>query len=148
MFSKVLKTATVMGGAAAHALPFVHSSGERSLALQDQDAVVQEIARQHRRRRRNRGNKENTTKGCIIDGTNDNAKKQDAGDLLELPLERPHFAYILTRPTTLLKDGPSTRTVSASRSVRTTKLLFLGIQLQIQFPNINTRLSHRLLSFQ
>jgi len=94
LFSQVLKTATVVGGAAVNALPFV-TAGEKSQAVLDQDAAVQEMARQHSKRRRN--TKENNN--------------QDA-------LERPHFAYIVTRPTALLKEGPSTRTVAASKSVR------------------------------
>lgn len=109
ILSKVLKTATVVGGAvAATAVPFA-TAGERSLALRDQDAAVQEMARQHRRRRRGNHNKENA---------------KSAGVESSPPLERPHFAYILTRPTTLLQEGPSTRTVSASKSVRACSLLF------------------------
>ena len=149
MFSKVLKAATVVGGAAAHALPFLPANGERSLALQDQDAVVQEIARQHRRRRRNRGNKENSTTSKLssIDAKNDDDKNQTASDPQQVPLERPHFAYILTRPTTLLKDGPSTRTVAASRSVRAR--FFSRMQSrQSKFPHTETRISHLPFSFQ
>jgi len=100
LFSQVLKTATVVGGAAVNALPFV-SAGEKSQAMLDQDAAVQEMARQHKRRRRTKEN-------------NNNNHPDD-----EAPLERPHFAYIVTRPTALLKEGPSTRTVAASKSVRT-----------------------------
>lgn len=133
VFSKVLKTAAVVGGAAANALPFVPASGERSLALQDQDAAVQEIARQHRRRRgRQRGNKENGISSSSSGGGKTNNTKNDSNPQQQPqpPLERPHFAYILTRPTTLLKEGPSTRTVAASRSVR---VLLLACLLAVSF---------------
>jgi len=122
-----------VGGAAAHALPFVPATGERSLALQDQDAAVQEIARQHRRRRRQRGNKENSNSSSrkASSKSNNNSKNDhqetnnNTPQQQPTPLERPHFAYILTRPTTLLKEGPSTRTVAASRSVRVFLLICL-----------------------
>lgn len=66
----------------------------RNFFLRDQDAVVRKIASEHMLRNRQQHNKNedgNTT--------------------------TPHFAFVVTRPTVLLQDGPSSKKLSASKSV-------------------------------
>ena len=72
--------------------------------LADQEAALQHLAGQHRGRARDRSNDEN----------------DDASD--------PNFSYIVIRPSVLMRDGPSMRKLSASRSVRnnTASLVFHG----------------------
>ena len=103
IFSKVLKTASAVRGAAANIMPG-HRHSATSFSLEDQDALVQEIALHHRGRR-------SATKPPMDDGddTKENSKEDE---------QRASFSYIITRPTAFLKDGPSTKKVSASKSVR------------------------------
>lgn len=92
-----MKMATVVGDATTNAIPGLQR-GERSRALQDQDSAVYFITQQHRR-----------LNHMVQDSDNDENNEATA--------ERPHFAYIVTRPSTLLKEGPATRKLMATKSV-------------------------------
>lgn len=110
IFSKVLKTASAVRVAAANILPN-HGKNVKypsRCAVADQDAVVQEIVWHHRGRRRSHVVKKQHE--------DDNAKENCTGEETQHVLAK--FAYIITRPTSFLKDGPSIKKVSASKSVR------------------------------
>jgi hypothetical protein len=77
-------------------------------AVADQDAVVEEIVWHHRGRHRSH----NVTK----QHEDDDAKENSNGEETQHALAE--FAYIITRPTSFLKEGPSMKKVSASKSVR------------------------------
>lgn len=100
IFSKVLKAVSAVRGAASNILPGPRHS-VNSLVLGDQDAVVHEIAFHHRR----------------IAMKPPPTKDEDVQENPTEDVDKAHFSYIITRPTAFLKDGPSTRTVSASKSV-------------------------------
>lgn len=88
IFSKVLKTANFVGGVASNVIPGNKPNSNNS-NYQDLDAAIQEIALHHR------------------------GKTPGSTDVVR---EIATFSYIITRPTPFLKDGPSTKKVSASKS--------------------------------
>jgi hypothetical protein len=106
IFSKVLK-------AVAH---------RRNHFLRDQDAVIRQIAIEH-----GLASAVTTTKGKADreNGKNKNHRNDNDGsdeeeeDGKETPSTPANFSFIVTRATVLLKDGPSTKTLLASKSVRT-----------------------------
>ena len=111
LFSKVLK-------AVAH---------RRNHFLQDQDAVIRQIAVEHglasatlsSKEKADKSDKENgnDAKDNIDDG--DGSEDEENEDGKETPSMPPaNFSFIVTRATVLLKDGPSTKTLAASKSVR------------------------------
>jgi hypothetical protein len=70
--------------------------------LKDQDAALKQIAVEN---------------GLVASSTSSIAGSTPNSE--EKENEAPKFAFIVTRPPALLRDGPSTRKLSASRSVRT-----------------------------
>lgn len=112
IFAKVLKTASAVGGAAANLLIPGHRRTASSLGVKDQEAVVQEIALHHRTRR---SNVEKVAADDDEEDDDDGKENSVADDTVE---QQARFAYIITRPTAFLTDGPSTKKVSASKSVR------------------------------
>jgi hypothetical protein len=76
----------------------------RNLFLRDQDAVVRKIASEHKLLRSSRQQQQHKdeTDGCSTTMT---------------AAAIPHFAFVVTRPTVLLQDGPSSKKLSASKSV-------------------------------
>lgn len=99
-----------MLGAASNILPG-HRRSATCLAVEDQDAVVQEISMQHRGPR----NAKKALNNDDYDEDHGNDTKENSADDVE---HRASFAYIITRPTAFLKDGPSVKKVAASKSVR------------------------------
>ena len=100
----------------------------------DHHAVIKEIARNHRRR--NHHSCTRMSLGDISNGSSSNYKsdfsdyrskgvsfgdkEQSLDDIAmknNVGIASAHFAYIITRPTTFLKDGRSIKKVSASKSV-------------------------------
>lgn len=80
---------------------------KRSLFLQDQDAVIHFIDSQHRTKQRNSSN-----------SSSDGQENP--------PARRALFSYIVTRPG-VLRDGPSTKKLAASKSVSAHGLLLLAL---------------------
>jgi hypothetical protein len=148
MFSKVLKTASVVGD-------IVRPGGKSSNTLdsnhQDLDSAIQVIAKHHHRTMTKqipdkdhntenvaRGTKQSTstisqhrtsmgsTSRASTDIDDSSSIKENDPSLSSstttnssrfLSRTKAQFSYIVTRPTTFLKDGPSTKKVSASKSV-------------------------------
>jgi hypothetical protein len=117
MLSKVLK-------AVAH---------RRNHFLRDQDAVIRQIAIEHglasavatssssspskKEKENDKNNKDADAKDD--DDDDDGSDEEDNEDGKETPsLPSANFSFIVTRATVLLKDGPSTKTLAASKSVR------------------------------
>jgi hypothetical protein len=91
----------------------------------DQNAVMQEISRHHRRSCHT-SPMENTSNAFQKTDDRDFTQEQTMIDENnENIADSAKFAYIVTRPTTYLKDGPSVKKVSASKSVRFASLYFL-----------------------
>jgi hypothetical protein len=107
MFSKVLK-------AVAH---------RRNHFLRDQDAVIRQIAMEHGLvnstvTTKTKSDKENDKDQKDDDGDGDDDNEEEP-DGKETPSLSANFSFIVTRATVLLKDGSSTKTLAASKSVRT-----------------------------
>ena len=111
----------------------------------DHHLVIKEIARCHSRcsnRSENRMSLGDISNGSISNCKNDSnicrtksyhstGSDQDCVSdfCMNKNIPRTHFAYIITRPTTFLKDGRSLKKVSASKSVRKRKDLPFHILL-------------------
>jgi hypothetical protein len=120
----VLKTASAVRVAAANILPN-HGKSMKTpshCAVADQDDVVQEIVWHHRGRRRSH----NMAKHHEDDDAKENSNGEETQHVLA------EFAYIITRPTSFLKDGPSIKKVSASKSVSANrKRLLYALVVQV-----------------
>lgn len=135
IFSKVLKSATAVRCAAANLLSGSttnhhktrlgkHSGGKngssssirRTTVIVDQDAAVQEIAWHHRGKR--------YSKPSMMISSSTLLEQQTSGSTKEGDHRLAHFSFIITRPTNFLKEGPSMKKVSASKSVCALKLTF------------------------
>ena len=85
---------------------------QQSPFLKDQDNALQHMAIAH-------GLRKPKPSGNVKGKSSKSGKAQstDPSDKELQPIESPpHFDFIITRPTILLRDGPSTRNLSASRS--------------------------------
>jgi hypothetical protein len=100
----------------------------RNHFLRDQDAVIRQIAVEHGLASATTSKTTTMTKTDKSDKENDNDPQNDKDgdgsddddeenkDGKETP--SANFSFIVTRATVLLKDGPSTKTLAASKSVR------------------------------
>jgi hypothetical protein len=104
----------------------------RNQFLRDQDAVIRQIAVEHGLASATTSKTTTMTKTDKSDKENDNDPQNDNdGDGSDdeneenkdgketPPLLSANFSFIVTRATVLLKDGSSTKTLAASKSVRT-----------------------------
>jgi hypothetical protein len=106
----------------------------RNQFLQDQDAVIRQIAMEHGlvtakstsvakadKENDNDANDDNNDENDPDNYHDDRKEQADDGDDDNVDKETPsaHFSFIVTRATVLLKDGPSTKKLAASKSVRT-----------------------------
>jgi len=96
-------------------------SYRRSLFLQDQDAVVRTIANEHgvgtpaaQSASVDRKSMASSSGSAAGGGDEDDSEKENDG----IGGAAAHFSFIITRPTVLLNDGPATKKLSASKSVR------------------------------
>jgi hypothetical protein len=93
----------------------------RNLFLRDQDAVVRKIASEHKLLRSSSRQKQQQQQhkggGEAQDGCS-------AASTTMTATTTPHFAFVVTRPTVLLQDGPSSKKLSASKSVSVPLSLF------------------------
>lgn len=90
---------------------------QQSPFLKDQDAALHEIAMAHglvsstvTKKKKTKKGKENTSASS--------SATDDPAETATKAVPPPNFSFIVTRPTVLLRDGPSSRKLSASRSVR------------------------------
>jgi hypothetical protein len=143
IFSKALKTVSTVrsflpGRRSNMSISFTNSSSHG-----DQNSVIREIACHHRRRNRlslgdistgsyakgsfSIGDEENREKNVQF---NDNNDQENVNEIGMNHVKFAKFPYIITRPTTYLKDGPSLKKVSASKSVRTIIVCFKVLRVQ------------------
>lgn len=126
MFSKVLKTASTV----RNVLPLGRASTTTTFTntnnFVDQNSVLQEIARHHRRPKQlsNDDSNRKLRQSLCSEYSSKGHQEVDEEDLENMGPKNqhsspePHFSYIITRPTSFLKEGSSGRKVSASKSVR------------------------------
>jgi hypothetical protein len=131
IFSKVLKTASTVRGLIPGRRHTSSTNFANSVMYADQNAVMQEISRHHRRSchtslMENTSNafqktddRDFTQEQMLIDENNENIADSNSNHS-----HSAKFAYIVIRPTTYLKDDPSIKKVSASKSVRFASLYF------------------------
>jgi hypothetical protein len=130
IFSKALKTLTSARSLLPAGRPIVCINFTNSSLHSDHHSVIKEIARHHRRcsnRSENRMSLGDISNGSNVSRTQNsfafgNTYSQDCEINMgmnpnnKMPLAQ--FAYIITRPTSYLKDGRSMKKVCASKSVR------------------------------
>lgn len=117
----MLKTASAVRVAATNLLPKNSGGGAVNRpptrwAVADQDAVVREVVWHHRGRRSITSTAQPLTNRGDDDTNSKENNVEDDDDAADHVLAA--FSYIVTRPTAFLKDGPSVKKVSASKSVR------------------------------
>lgn len=125
-----------------------NNSSNMDLLVKDHDAAIQEIARHHHRTspatssvpppppppgKKNAKRQSTRSTGVASDTSSSRSRSSSSFDdndddedvswkenttNEDEEFVRAHFSYIITRPTALLKDGPSTKKVAASKSVR------------------------------
>ena len=137
IFSKALKTLYSARSLIPAGRQNIYVNFTNNALHSDHYLVIKEIARCHSRcsnRSENRMSLGDISNGSISKCKNDSnicrtksyhstGSDQDfVSDLcMNKNIPRTHFAYIITRPTTFLKDGRSLKKVSASKSVRKRK---------------------------
>ena len=127
ILSKVLKTASSVRGVFTGGRNNSNNSNvpfSASMMNKDQNAAIQTIASNHRRTSTNRlslsdPHRMNDENHFITN--NDNIENYDVSKVESKQSSNDSeakFAYIITRPTTFLRDGPTVKKLSASKSVR------------------------------
>lgn len=118
VLSRILKNVRNVQGVASHALQQRKAQEKNELHvndLADQDSAVRYIGQQHRGKRALSGKKSKQRPSFV---------------------ERAYFSYVVTRPTSFLTDaGPSSKKISASKSVSGCFLLHSKAGASLRFPS-------------
>ena len=130
ILSKVLKTASSVRGVFTGGRNNSNNSNvpfSASMMNKDQNAAIQTIASNHRRTSTNRlslSDPHSMNDENHFVTNNDDIENYDVSIVESKQFSSNHsdakFAYIITRPTTFLRDGPTVKKLSASKSVRVT----------------------------
>jgi hypothetical protein len=107
LFSMALKTATTVASNIVNRTLAPNSN-------RDHDTAVQQVALHHKK---SRATERRRTSFAGDDNDQDSKENSTTGPSPSCASERAKFAYIVTRPTAFLTDGPSsTKKVAASKS--------------------------------